>query len=106
MAYDEGLATRIRDLLPKTTEKRMFGGLAFMERGNLVVGVLGDEMIARVGPKGMAAALAEDGARAFDFTGRPMQGWVVVDQSALEDDEQLESWVRRCRSFTDTLPAK
>lgn len=106
MAFDEGLAERIRELLPNATEKRMFGGVAWMERGNLVVGVLGDDMIARVGPAATAAALREDGARPFDFTGRPMNGWVVVAQEALAEDADLAAWVERCRGFTRTLPAK
>jgi len=106
MAYDEGLAERVRDLLPDAEEKRMFGGVAWMERGNLVVGVLGDDVIARVGPVASDAALAEDGVRPFDFTGRPMKGWVVVAQEALAEDEDLETWVARCRAFTDGLPAK
>ena len=106
MAFDEGLAERIRGLLPKATERRMFGGVAWMERGNLVVGVLGDDMIVRVGPDATAAALSEEGVRAFDFTGRPMNGWVVVAQEALAEDADLEAWVGRARSFTGTLPAK
>ncbi len=106
MAYDEGLAERIRELLPKATEKRMFGGVGFMERGNLVVGVLGDEMIARVGPDDTAAALKEDGVRTFDFTGKTMKGWVVVAQEVLPEEEELLAWVQRCQNFARTLPAK
>src|SRR5687767_9937960 len=106
MAYDEGLASRIEELLPKAEQKRMFGGLAFMERGNLVVGVLGDDMIARVGPSDTVKALEEAGVRPFDFTGKPMSGWVVVEQEAVAEDEDLSRWVERCRKFTKTLPAK
>jgi hypothetical protein len=84
----------------------MFGGVAWMERGNLVVGVLGDDMIARVGPAATQAALQEEGVRPFDFTGRPMNGWVVVAQEALADDEDLAAWVERCRGFVRTLPEK
>ncbi len=106
MAFDEGLAERLRELLPNATEKRMFGGMGLMERGNLVVGVLGDEMIARVGPDDTAAALKETGVRAFDFTGKPMKGWVVVSQEAVAEDPELRDWVERCRRFARTLPTK
>ena len=106
MAFDEGLAERIRDLLPKAVEKRMFGGVAFMERGNLVVGVLGDEMIARVGPAATEAALAMPGVRTFDFTGKAMSGWVVVSQEPVAEDPELRKWVERCQAFARTLPAK
>lgn len=106
VAFDEALAQRIRELLPKATEKRMFGGVAFLERGNMVVGVLGDDMIARVGPDATEAALREDGVRSFDFTGRPMKGWVVVSQEVLPEDEELGAWVRRCQGFVATLPPK
>src|SRR5688572_9588844 len=106
MAYDEGLAQRIEELLPKAEQKRMFGGLAFMERGNLVVGVIGSEMIARVGPHATNAALGSPGVRPFDFTGKVMAGWVVVDQECLAEDDDLAAWIEKCRSFTKTLPSK
>lgn len=106
MAFDEVLADRLRDLLPDATEKRMFGGVAFMERGNLVVGVLGDELIARIGPEAAPAALEEDGVRVFDITGRPMRGWVMVGPDGLGEEEDLDEWVRRCRAFVGALPAK
>ena len=80
MAYDEALAGRVRDCLSdiETTEKKMFGGLAFMTGGHLTVGVYGDGLIARVGAEGIDAAVAEPGVRPFDMTGRPMRGIVVV----------------------------
>lgn len=106
MAYDEGLAQRIEELIPRAEQKRMFGGLAFLERGNLVVGVLGDDLIARVGPSGTAKALEEPGVRPFDFTGKPMSGWVVVEQEAIAEDPDLARWVERCRRFTGSLPSK
>lgn len=105
VVYDEGLAERVRSLLPDAVEKTMFGGVAWMHRGHLVVGVLGDALIARVGPDA-ERLLEKAGVRPFDFTGRPMKGWVVVAQEVLAEDEDLESWVARCRAFTDGLPAK
>jgi TfoX/Sxy family transcriptional regulator of competence genes len=83
----------------------MFGGLAFLEHGNMTVGVIGDDLIVRVGPEQTAAALARPGAREFDFTGRPMRGWVVVAGEQL-DDEPLDGWIERARRFVATLAPK
>jgi TfoX/Sxy family transcriptional regulator of competence genes len=106
MAYDEGLAERIRDLLPKAVERKMFGGVAWMERGNLVAGVWKDSLIARVPPGETAEAVTEPGVSAFAVTGRPMKGWVLVGAEAIAEEPELEGWVERSRSFVRTLPAK
>lgn len=109
MAYDEGLAQRVRELLdarPGLVEKKMFGGLAFLLRGNMSVGVLGDDLIVRLDPADYDAALARPGARLFDFTGRPMKGWLVVDGTAIDDDDALADWVGRSTTFAASLPAK
>jgi TfoX/Sxy family transcriptional regulator of competence genes len=108
MAYDEVLAERLRETLgdaPTIIEKKMFGGLAIMEQGNLLVGVMGDDLIARIGPDSQEAALALPGARKFDFTGRPMRGWVIVSGEVLDDDV-LADWVGRARKFVLALPPK
>jgi TfoX/Sxy family transcriptional regulator of competence genes len=109
MAYDEGLAQRVREQLGGTAdlaEKRMFGGLAFLEHGNMLVGVIGDELIARIGEGATDAALQLPGARLFDFSGRPMRGWITVGGSALDEDETLAAWIADARSFVATLPPK
>lgn len=109
MAYDEGLAERVRELLlgdPDIAEKRMFGGLAFLLRGNMAVGVTGDDLMVRVGPDATDAALARPGARLFDMTGRPMRGWVVVAGPAVAEDETLAAWVGEGRDFAAGLPPK
>ncbi|TWP52302.1 TfoX/Sxy family protein [Lentzea tibetensis] len=109
MAYDEGLAQRLREALgdlPDVVEKRMFGGLACMWRGNMLVGVMGDDLIARVGPDGMADALKQPGARVFDFTGRPMKGWVVVAGEAVGEDADLADWIDRARDYVEPMPPK
>ncbi|MCQ6555457.1 TfoX/Sxy family protein [Streptomyces sp. C10-9-1] len=108
MAFDEGLAERVRACLgadPAIAEKRMFGGLAFLRAGNMAVGVIGDDLVVRVGPDAAAAALARPGARPLDLTGRPMRGWVVVDASALTA-EALAGWVDEGRAFAAALPPK
>jgi TfoX/Sxy family transcriptional regulator of competence genes len=109
MAYDVDLAVRTREKLggrSGISEKQMFGGLSFLINGNLVCGVLGDELIVRVGPDRTDALLAEPGTRPFDFTGRPMRGWIVVGQEALQAEEDLLGWVERAFSFASTLPPK
>ncbi|WP_432193998.1 TfoX/Sxy family protein [Streptomyces sp. bgisy027] len=109
MGYDEGLAERIRERLgqdAEMSEKRMFGGLAFFHRGNMAVGVTGDDLMVRVGPDATDAALARPGARIFDMTGRPMRGWVVVDGTAVAEDAALAAWVDEGRAFAAGLPPK
>jgi TfoX/Sxy family transcriptional regulator of competence genes len=109
MAYDEGLAERVRERLrgdPGITEERMFGGIAFLYRGNMAVGVTGDDLMVRVGPDATDAALARPGARLFDMTGRPMRGWVVVAASALAEDDVLGEWIDEGHAFAAGLPAK
>ena len=109
MAYDEGLAHRLGESLgglPGINAKKMFGGIAFLWHGNLLVGVMGDDLIARVGPEAQEDALAQPGARVFDFTGRPMKGWVMVAGEVVAEDEALEDWIARCREFVEELPPK
>lgn len=109
MAYDEGLAQRLRELLdeqPALSEKRMFGGLAFLVGGNMAVGIVKDELMVRVGPAAHAAALAEPHARPMDFTKRPMQGFVFVGPAGFEDDADLARWVARGVRFAASLPRK
>jgi TfoX/Sxy family transcriptional regulator of competence genes len=108
MAYDDELAQRIRDRMTAVagvSEKKMFGGLAFLTSGNMTVGVQGDDLIARIDPDGMDAALAEPGVRPFDMTGRPMRGWILVASDGLSDDD-LERWIDQARRYVATLPSK
>ena len=109
MAYDEGVAERLRELLEDRrgiTEKKMFGGLAFMYRGHMLVGIIEDSLMARVGPAEYANALAQANVREMDFTGKPMKGYVYVDPDGFESDADLSSWVGLCLRFNETLPAK
>jgi TfoX/Sxy family transcriptional regulator of competence genes len=108
MAYDDALAQRVRDRMmdePGVSEKKMFGGLAFLTAGNMTVGVHRDDLIARIDPEAMDAALSEPGVRPFDMTGRPMRGWILVASDGLTDEE-LESWIDLARSYVNTLPPK
>jgi hypothetical protein len=109
MAYDEGMAQRLRESLTdvsELSEKKMFGGLAFLLAGNLCVGVIGDELVARVGPAAFPDAVARAGARPFDFSGRPMKGWIMVRPEGFEDDDVLGDWVGRSLEFARSLPPK
>jgi len=109
VAYDDGLAERIRERLgadPAVTERRMFGGVAFLYEGNMAVGVTGDDLMVRVGPEGTDAALGRPGTRVFDMTGRPMRGWIVVDGAAVAEDDTLDSWLAEGRTFAASLPPK
>jgi TfoX N-terminal domain len=109
VAYDEALAVRIRDALAgdtAVTEKRMFGGIAFLRRGLMFVGVSGSTLMARVGKPHYADSLARKHVREMDFTGRSMQGYVYVDPPGITTDEQLRFWLSRCRDFVASLPPK
>ena len=108
MAFDELLAGRVRSCLQQVagvSEKKMFGGLAFLIGGHLTVGVYGDGLIARIGAQDMDAATAQPGVRPFDMTGRPMRGIVVID-SAVLDDEALDRWIGKARGYVAGLPPK
>lgn len=109
MAYDEALADRVRDALidvDGVTERKMFGGLAFMVDGNMLCGPLGEGMIVRVGKDAYEEVLALPGASKMEFTGRPMSGFVTVSPEALAGDEDLRDWIRRGLAFVLTLPPK
>lgn len=108
MAYDEGLAERIRQLMvdiPGMSEKKMFGGLSFMVQGNYACGVA-ETLVVRVGKEGHDEALAQPYARLMDFTGRPMKGWVYVDSPGYEGDDDLADWVGLGMAYAQSLPPK
>ena len=109
MAYDEALASRVRETLgenPEITERKMFGGIAFMLSGNMAVGVSKDDLMVRIDPDDQDEALAQAGVRAFDMTGRPMKGWILVAPEATEDDAALLRWVEAGLDFAGSLPPK
>src|SRR5262245_12218256 len=109
MAYSEELAHRVRTALqdqPGLSEKKMFGGIAFMLNGNMCCGIVKDELMARVGPEQYAAALAKPHARVMEFTGRPMTGMVFVDPGGIADDDALADWVKMGVRFAGSLPPK
>jgi len=109
VAHDEGLAQRIRELLDDgagVSEKRMFGGIAFLLNGNMAIGVVKSELMVRVGPAAYAEALRDPHVRPMDFTKRPMKGFVFVADAGLAEDAQLRGWVERGVRFAASLPPK
>ena len=110
MAYDEDLANRIRELLADeagVTEKKMFGGLAFLVGGNMAVAASGQGgLMVRVEPERTGALLAKPHARPFEMRGRLMEGWLRVDDGGVRTKRQLEPWVKRGVAYARSLPAK
>jgi TfoX/Sxy family transcriptional regulator of competence genes len=108
MAYDETLAARVRSLLAGTdyvVEKKMFGGLAFLVRGNMSLGIHESELIVRIDAAQTVEALKRPGTRIFDLSGRPMKGWLLVSSKAVVEKKSLSQWVDRAVAFAISLPA-
>ena len=110
MAYDEDLAHRIRELVSAEaafTEKKMFGGLAFLVGGNMAVAASGQGgLMVRVDPADTGALLAKPHARPFEMRGREMRGWLRVDPEGLRTKRQLAAWVTRGVAYAGSLPSK
>jgi TfoX-like protein len=110
MAYDTELADRIRFLIgaaPGVTEKKMFGGLAFLVGGNMAISASGrGGALVRVDPAETAALLDTANATLAVMSGRTMQGWLRVSAEDLDTDEQLTEWVNRAVGYARSLPPK
>jgi hypothetical protein len=109
MAFDEGVAQRVRERFegqPGIVEKKMFGGIAFMQSGNMCCGVVNNVLMARVGPDAYRDALSRPHAREMDFTGKPLKGFIFVDPPGFAEDRQLMEWIEMCQAFTRSLPSK
>lgn len=110
MAYDEHLAARIRDLVagePGLTEKKMFGGLAFLIGGNMAVAASGQGgVLVRVDPDVSEALQASSNARPMEMRGKQMAGWLRIDAEDVRSQRQLQKWVRTGVAYARTLPAK
>jgi TfoX/Sxy family transcriptional regulator of competence genes len=110
MAYDEDLAARIRELVagePALSEKKMFGGLAFLVGGNMAVAASGNGgLMVRVDPEQSNALVGTTPATVMEMRGRAMPGWLHVEVSAVGGARELKEWVERGVSFARSLPAK
>jgi TfoX/Sxy family transcriptional regulator of competence genes len=108
MAYDEELAERIRQTMlgePGLSERNMFGGLAFMLDGHMCFGVVGNDLMLRLGKDQAAQALEQPHVRRMDFTGRPMASMVYIAPEGLDEDT-LKHWLTQAATFARTLPPK
>lgn len=108
MAFDERLACRVRDLLAgrgKVAEKKMMGGLTFMVNGKMCVGVVGNELMARIDPVVYNEALTRKGCREMDFTGKPMRGFVFVGPAGTSRATDLDRWIRLALDFNKKAKA-
>lgn len=109
MAYDESLAERVRDTLaPREglTERKMFGGLAFMIDRNMACGIIGDELMVRLTHGDAERALADQHVRPMDFTGKPSRGMIYVEPAGIATDADLASWVEAGADHAASLPPK
>ncbi len=110
MAYDEELAGRIRQLIgsdPELTEKKMFGGLAFLIRGNMAIAASGEGgAMVRVDPAESGALVATTKATPMNMRGRDMPGWLRVSSDDLRTDDQVASWVEIGTGYARSLPPK
>lgn len=108
MAYDEMLSDRIRAAmahLPKVEEKYMFGGVCYMLNRKMCVGIVGDEMMCRIGPDVYEEALEKRGCREMVFTSRPMKGYVYVSNEGMKSKKDFEYWVNLCVEFNKKAKA-
>lgn len=103
MAYDEYLADRVgrvlRDKHISFDEKKMMGGLCFMVDDKMCIGIIKDELMARIDPAVYTDVLTKPGCKEMTFTGKPMQGYVFVEAEAMDNDEDLEYWIKLCLDF-------
>lgn len=110
MAYDEDLAVRVRELIgsgPAVTEKRMFGGLAFLVGGHMAVAASGQGgLLVRCDPEESEALVAEDGVERMVMQGRPMDGWLRVEVDPGAPDDALRRWVDTGVGYARSLPPK
>jgi hypothetical protein len=110
MAYDEELADRIREEIggdPDLTEKKMFGGLAFLIGGNMAIGASGQGgLLVRVDPEESGSLVETTSARPMEMRGREMKGWLRVDAEDVTTGDALAAWVARGTAYARSLPAK
>jgi TfoX/Sxy family transcriptional regulator of competence genes len=108
MAYNEKLAGRVRTALANrraVEEKKMMGGLTFMVNGKMCVGVLKDELMARIDPEVYEVALRRKGCREMNFTGKPMKGFVFVGPKGTSNKKDLSYWIDLALDFNKKAKA-
>jgi TfoX/Sxy family transcriptional regulator of competence genes len=108
MAYDEQLATRIRERLAEienVEEKPMMGGLTFMINGKMCVGIIKNDLMCRIDPAEHAGAVERTGCRTMDFTAKPMKGYILIDETGMRDPQDFNFWIGLALSFNPKAKA-
>ena len=109
MPYSITLAERLRDCLdsrPDIIEKKMFGGMGYLLRGNMLIWLWQEYLVLRLGPEQCSNALKQPHVRTFDIKGKSSKGWVMISEADLEDDLDLKKWLLQSLEFAGTLPPK
>jgi TfoX/Sxy family transcriptional regulator of competence genes len=109
VAYDEDLASKIHEILAErvdVSERKMFGGIAFMAHGHMCCGVVNDDLVLRLGPERAEKMLTEPSVRPMDFTGRPIRGSVYVGKEGVRTEAELRKWVDTSLECVNTLRPK
>jgi TfoX/Sxy family transcriptional regulator of competence genes len=109
MTYSHSLADRVRNALRNRrgiSEKKMFGGIAFLLNGNMLVAIWELYLVVRLGPEQAAAALKQEFVQQFEVGSRPMKGWIMVEPDGLDSDKQIADWIEAATTFVETLPGK
>lgn len=109
MAYDEKVAKRLSKVFEgnrNVVEKKMFGGIAYMYRDHMCVGIVDNMLMVRVGPEQYESTLAEKHVKPMDFTGRPMKGYIYVEPAGFNTEKKLIKWIELGIAFVKTLPPK
>jgi TfoX/Sxy family transcriptional regulator of competence genes len=109
MPYNEDIERRILNMVSdwdNTSQKKMFGGVCHLIQGNMFCGVYKDFLILRLGVENATNALVSPFVRPFDITGRPMKGWVMVEEPGFRTEESLRQWLEQAKAFVSTLPPK
>lgn len=108
MPFSEKLSDRIREALmhlPQVEEKHMFGGVCYMVNGKMCVGVVGEELMCRIDPLKEEEALSKRGCRPMDFTGKPMKGYVYVEEAGMKSKTDFDYWIQLCLAFNEKAKA-
>ena len=109
MPYNNELDLRVRNITRQwrnITTRKMFGGVGYMLNGNIICGVYKDFLILRLGINEFESALRSPFVKPFDITGKPMKGWIMVQNKGLKNDEVLSAWLEQAKKFVKTLPGK
>ena len=109
MAYNIDIEKRISPIVSRwenTELKKMFGGICYLLKGNMVCGIYKDFLILRLGEANAEKHLADRHVRPFDITGRPMKGWIMIAPEGFKKEAHLKKWLREAKNFAETLPQK